>query len=54
MRTKMTNELVCPHCGAKQEIYRLPESKITECQKCKKKFEYKIHIFFSTWKKEVK
>lgn len=53
MRTKMTNELVCPHCGAIQEqLYKLPESKVVECQKCKKKFEYEIHIFFSTWKEK--
>ena len=55
MRTKMTNELVCPYCGAtydKDEIeYSKKISNEMKCEKCGKIYEYDVHVFYSSWKK---
>ncbi len=55
MRTKMTNELVCPYCGAIQdmsEVSIFSNDKIIECEECDREFEYDVHVFYSSYKKE--
>lgn len=60
MRTKMTTEIVCPHCGAKQkrvirfiEVYTVSYTEI-ECENCGKEFLFKANIFYSSKKRESK
>ncbi len=57
MRTKMTTEIVCPHCGARQErgirnieVYSITYTE-TECEYCGKEFLFKVNIFYSSKKK---
>ena len=51
----MTNELICPYCGAtynKDEIeYSKKVSNEMKCEKCGKIYEYEVHVFYSSWKK---
>lgn len=58
MRTTMTNELICPYCEA---IYSENELEYSEknlnemkCEKCGKIYEYEVHVFYSSKKKEEK
>lgn len=59
MRTKMTTEIVCPYCGARQErgirnieVYSITYTE-TECEKCGKEFLFKANIFYSSKKREA-
>lgn len=60
MRTKMITEIVCPHCGARQErgIRNIEAYSITytetECEYCGKEFLFKANIFYSSKKRESK
>ena len=58
MRTKMTTEIVCPHCGTRQErgirnieVYSITYTE-TECENCGKEFLFKANIFYSSKKRE--
>ena len=58
MRTKMTNELVCPHCGAIQDMSDVKifsedncRDRNISCENCEREFKYEVHVFYSSWKK---
>ena len=56
LRTKMTNKLVCPYCGAIQERgLRSIENYSgiyfeNKCENCEKDFLFKVNIFYSSKK----
>lgn len=61
MRTMMTNELICPYCGEKMEepaVVNVGEYTndytLIECENCGEDFLFKVHVFYSSWKKEEK
>lgn len=59
MRTTMTNELICPYCGAIQDMNEVNifsedncRDRVIPCEVCEKEFEYEVHVFYSSKKKE--
>ncbi len=61
MRTMMTNELICPYCGAVQDMDDVKifsedncRDRNISCENCDKEFEYEVHVFYSSKKKGEK
>ena len=52
IRTKMTEDPICPYCGHIHKGLIFFGNKELKCQKCGKIYKYDFYVFYSSWKKE--